>query len=125
MDDGESFAGSTEEVGVVVVAGGLAVVEEDVVDAKESFAASTEEAGVIVVAGELAAVEAEGVDSTTGETACPELELLGLAPPSLRWLKPESEPESATIELVALGSDGGASLAPELTPVGPSLEGGA
>lgn len=107
-------------------------------DAGESFAGTREEAGAVVVAGEFAAVEADAVSSTTGEGACSRMGFLneaeglvervadvGLAPPPLEKPEPESEPESPAAELVAVGFEKDASPAPASTPVVSGLEGGA
>lgn len=124
MDALESSAGTTEEAGVLVIAGG-------------SLAGTTDEAGAVVIAGESAATEADVVYFATGEGASMGSrcwrgteELAGkiadveMPPPPRRRLalesepepEPESESESPAAELVATGFDGGASPAPYPDP---------
>ena len=113
-----------------------AAAEEAGVDAGEPVAGTTEEAGVVVVAGESAAVEGDAVDFSASEARSSgsglwrEAEELagrvadvGLAPPPLGRLDTGLKPESLGVELVVVGFDGGASPAPDSTPVVSGLEG--
>lgn len=105
-----------------------AAAEEAAVDDGELFAGTTDEAGVLVIAGELGAVDVEAVYPNAGEGVLGLLRELEapteeLAPPPLSELEPNSEPESPTAELIAVVLDGAASPALETTPALSGFEG--